>query len=181
MPKKILRRSRNQRNSLRLRALQTDEPEMACLTRERSTMMRIRGWLSLGTFLCGLITLLLGLATGCAGEEPTAASGPTAGPAGATPLDEAYQDPEAVSKHFSTELARLLKKEEVVSPADLADQAEEAKTCAVDTLPDPGEKLRPEEIYQGSANRRRTTAGRPIARRASCSARTGSSPPTTTW
>jgi hypothetical protein len=27
MPKKILRRSRNQRNNLRLRALQSDEPE----------------------------------------------------------------------------------------------------------------------------------------------------------
>jgi S1-C subfamily serine protease len=65
----------------------------------------------------------------------------------AAPAEEPYANPQELTKHFAGELARLLKDQKVVSPAELADQEEEAGTCEVETLPDPGRKLSPEEIY----------------------------------
>ena len=65
----------------------------------------------------------------------------------AAPAEEPYANPKELTKHFAGELARLLKEEKVVSPAELADQEEKAGTCEVETLPDPGRKLSPEDIY----------------------------------
>jgi S1-C subfamily serine protease len=63
------------------------------------------------------------------------------------PVEEPYLNPQELTKRFAGRLARLLKEEKVVSPAELADQEEKAGTCQVETLPDPGRKLSPEEIY----------------------------------
>ena len=65
----------------------------------------------------------------------------------AAPIEEPYANPQELTRRFASELTRLLKEEKVVSPADLADQEEDAGTCEVQTLPDPGQKLPPEEIY----------------------------------
>jgi S1-C subfamily serine protease len=65
----------------------------------------------------------------------------------AAPAEEPYANPQELRKHFAGRLAQLLKEEKVVSPADLADQGEKAGTCELETLPDPGRKLSPEELY----------------------------------
>jgi S1-C subfamily serine protease len=63
------------------------------------------------------------------------------------PAEEPYPNPQELTRDFARKLAKLLKEEKVVSPAELADQEEDAGTCEVETLPDPGRKLSPEEIY----------------------------------
>lgn len=68
--------------------------------------------------------------------------------AGAASWDKPYMDPRAVVRHFKSELAKILEDEDVIAPADLAKQAEEATTCEAETLADPGQKLAPEEIYE---------------------------------
>lgn len=65
----------------------------------------------------------------------------------AVPAEELFVNPQELMRHFAGELARLLKEKKTVSPAELADQEEKADMCAVETLPDPGRKLSPEEIY----------------------------------
>jgi serine protease Do len=112
----------------------------------RSAIMTIRV-LPWGTSLSVLAAISWIAAAPAAEPEPAESTSAASAAASPMPLDEAYQDPEAVSKHFSAELARLAKREPVVSPAELADQAEEATTYPLETLPDPGKKLGPEEVY----------------------------------
>ena len=78
---------------------------------------------------------------------PARPAGLTRVAAEAAPIEEPYPNPQDLTRRFAGELTRLLKEEKAVSPADLADQEEDAGTCEVQTLPDPGQKLPPEEIY----------------------------------
>jgi serine protease Do len=95
------------------------------------------------------LTALVFILAGRDFSDPTAsAREPATDRAPASPLQEPYQDPEAVVEHFKAELERLANEKDQVSPADLVGQADEAKTCTARTLPDPGRQLPPEEIYQ---------------------------------
>ncbi len=99
-------------------------------------------------WLAGMATVALGCDADRSG--PPAGAGPamlTRVAEQTAPAEEPYANPRELTKHFAGELARLLKEQKVVSPAELADQEEEAGTCEVETLPDPGRKLSPEEIY----------------------------------
>jgi S1-C subfamily serine protease len=118
------------------------DPEKTAMTKSRNSLPWAALW-----FVC-----LATLALGC--DADRSAAPPGARPAmltrvseEAAPAEEAYVNPKDLTKHFAGELTRLLKEEKVVAPAELADQEEQAGTCEVETLPDPGRKLSPEEIY----------------------------------
>lgn len=80
----------------------------------------------------------------------TAAEGPpgaeAAGAQRPAPEDR-FDDPDAVLKDLTAKLSKIAGRKGLPSPADLARQAETRKTCDLETLPDPGEKLAPEQIY----------------------------------
>jgi S1-C subfamily serine protease len=61
--------------------------------------------------------------------------------------DEEFTSPQTIVQRLSTELGRLAERAEGVSPTELARQAEARKTCTIETLPDPGQKLTAEAIY----------------------------------
>lgn len=99
--------------------------------------------------VCGALgALVFGLACRGFAEIPASGREVASDRSPAAPLDEPYQDPQAVAEHFKAELERLASDEDMVAPADLLTQAEEAKTFKAQTLPDPGKQLPPEEIYQ---------------------------------
>lgn len=71
------------------------------------------------------------------GQSPAAASAP----------EDQYDNPEAIASRFSSELKRLASAPGVPSAKELAGQVAENKSCAVATLPDPGQKLDAPTIY----------------------------------
>lgn len=84
------------------------------------------------------------------GETPGKArseSNPAQDAVSAKPADAEYVDPSAVAKRFAAELTRLVKRGNLVTPAELHRQAQAAKRCPVVPVPDPGEKLGPAAIY----------------------------------
>jgi thiol-disulfide isomerase/thioredoxin/S1-C subfamily serine protease len=58
-----------------------------------------------------------------------------------------FEDLQIVSQHFADELGRLKEKNQTVSPAELADQADRDNTYPFPTRADPGKKLDTESIY----------------------------------
>ncbi len=93
------------------------------------------------------------------GQVPTEKSQPKGSPGGtgAAPAstlprgkaEEAeFPDPAVIAQRFATELARLFRQNKVVSPLELFRQAQQAKRCDVVPLPEPSEKLSPEDIYR---------------------------------
>jgi S1-C subfamily serine protease len=82
---------------------------------------------------CGLAAALWGCTSGLAADP--------------APAGETFDDPAAIAKEFSAELTQLAKDETLVSPEDLAKQAEKEETCLLET-PSPGaEKLSAEAVY----------------------------------
>lgn len=68
-------------------------------------------------------------------------------PAPVAAAGDEFDNPEAVAERFGTELGRLTKQQEVVTPAALAKQAAQQKTCRIEITADPGKELSPETIY----------------------------------
>jgi S1-C subfamily serine protease len=98
--------------------------------------------------LGALTALLIGLTLVAAVDPSAGDRAQTSKPPTVSVFAEPYPDPDVIAKHFSTELARLAREQQLASPADLALQGEEAKHCVVETTADPGQPLRPEEIYR---------------------------------
>ncbi len=86
-----------------------------------------------------------GVSVLAADEGPGAA--PDLKPAGAAAPDDRFEDPEAILKEFTSRVSSMRGRPGVDSPADLARQALANKRAAIETLPDPGEKISPEELY----------------------------------
>jgi S1-C subfamily serine protease len=95
-----------------------------------------------------LAVALLGRAADACGAEPSKDShAETPAVAAAAVAGDSFEDPEAIAKIFSSELAKLAKRETLVSPEDLVEQAKKEQTCLIDTLADRGEKLTAEAVY----------------------------------
>jgi len=101
---------------------------------------------------CGALALLAGCAPVADGAAP--AGQPARQPTVQTevPAGDRFDSPEAIVKRFRTELGRMVGRQGVVPPVELARQAETNKTCTVSTLSDPGKKLDAEAVY-GRARR----------------------------
>jgi serine protease Do len=101
-----------------------------------------------GHFAAMAVLILLAAGISARAAEPAAEpAGPPPKPADPFAWEEQFENPEEMAARFKTELAKLWERTDLVSPADLAKQAETYKTAKIDTLPEPKQPLRPEAIY----------------------------------
>ena len=82
-----------------------------------------------------------------ASHRPRAKAKRDVKPAPAQPSPQPFEDVRAACQHFADELGRLKERNETVSPADLANQADAENSYSVSALTDPGKKLNAQKIY----------------------------------
>ena len=62
-------------------------------------------------------------------------------------VEDHFDNPDAIRKRFRTELGRMVGRQGIPSPNELAQQAKKSKNCVVSTLRDTGKKHDAETVY----------------------------------